>query len=64
MTDLNALIPAGSPLFLMEACSINSRGEIVGLAQTTTGELHGYLLIPTPSKTGNGVRRYERTIYQ
>ncbi len=32
MTDLNTLIPAGSPLFLIEAAKINSNGEIVGLA--------------------------------
>src|SRR5450432_1059234 len=32
MVDLNTLIPAGSPLFLLLALSINSSGEIVGLA--------------------------------
>jgi len=32
MADLNTLIPAGSPLFLIEASKINSSGEIVGLA--------------------------------
>ncbi len=32
MTDLNSLIPAGSPLFLQGAAKINSRGDIVGLA--------------------------------
>jgi probable HAF family extracellular repeat protein len=47
MTDLNALLPAGSPWFLIEADSINSRGEIVGGAfNTTTGETHGILAIP------------------
>jgi probable HAF family extracellular repeat protein len=53
LTDLNTLIPAKSPLFLMQACSINSRGEIVGLAvQTSTGDLHAYLA--TPSTGGGG----------
>ena len=44
--DLNSLIPAGSPLFLVDACSINSRGEIIGIAIDTTGEAHGYLATP------------------
>jgi probable HAF family extracellular repeat protein len=50
MTDLNTLIPAGSPLFLIQACSINTRGELIGLAvETSTGQLHGFLAIPKPS---------------
>jgi len=48
MTDLNTLVRADSPLFLMQACSINSRGQIVGLAmRKSTGELHGFLATPT-----------------
>lgn len=48
LTNLNSLIPAKSPLFLMQACSINSRGEIVGLAvQTSSGDLHAYLATPS-----------------
>ena len=39
MTDLNTLIPPGSPLFLFYAGDINSRGEIVGEAfEQSTGE--------------------------
>jgi probable HAF family extracellular repeat protein len=50
MTDLNTLIPADSPLFLLQACSINSRGELTGLAvDTSTGEAHAFLAIPTNS---------------
>ena len=46
-TDLNTLIPAGSPLYLLSAYSINSRGEIVGLAlQISTGEVHAFLAVP------------------
>ena len=46
-TDLNKLIPADSPLQLETACTINSRGEIVGFAQVkSTGQTHGYLAIP------------------
>jgi probable HAF family extracellular repeat protein len=47
MTDLNTLIPANSSLFLLLACSINSNGQIVGLAVTSAGELHGYMATPS-----------------
>ena len=46
MTDLNTRIAANpSGLHLLLAASINSRGEIVGLAVTSTG-LHGFLATP------------------
>jgi probable HAF family extracellular repeat protein len=46
-TDLNKLIPANSPLQLEGACSINSRGEIAGLAmEKSTGQSRGFLAIP------------------
>jgi probable HAF family extracellular repeat protein len=46
-TDLNTLISADSPLQLQTACSINSRGEITGLAvEKSTGQYRGYLAIP------------------
>jgi probable HAF family extracellular repeat protein len=54
MTDLNTLIPANSPLFLMFACSINSSGQIVGFAVTSTGEAHGYLLSPSNLASAGG----------
>lgn len=45
MEDLNSLLVGDSPLILMLACSINSSGQIIGLAyDTDTGDLHGYLL--------------------
>ncbi|SPF34160.1 hypothetical protein SBA4_1440003 [Candidatus Sulfopaludibacter sp. SbA4] len=47
MTDLNTLIPAGSPLMLLWAVVINSRGEIVGFGMTSNGDLHGYLATPS-----------------
>ena len=58
MTDLNTI--ADSPLILMLACSINSRGEIVGFAVTKTGEPHAYLATPargaaTSENTSQGV---------
>jgi len=47
MTDLNTLIPAGSPLFLLDAFAINDRGDIVGDAfDVNTGEFHAYLATP------------------
>ncbi len=47
MVDLNSLIPAGSELYLFSACSINIRGEIIGLALDTQGNFHGYLATPS-----------------
>jgi probable HAF family extracellular repeat protein len=49
MTDLNTLIPADSPLFLLEATGgINPRGEIAGVAfQISTGEVHAFLATPS-----------------
>jgi probable HAF family extracellular repeat protein len=52
MTDLNTLIPANSPLSLLVACSINASGQIVGVAVTSAGEVHGYLATPINSGTG------------
>ncbi len=48
MTDLNSLIPANSPLYLMHGFSINSSGEIVGFAYNTeTGNIDAYVAVPT-----------------
>jgi len=47
MVDLNSLIPANSDLYLFTACSINSRGEIIGLALDVQGNFHGYLVTPS-----------------
>jgi len=64
MTDLNTLIPPGSPLFLLLANSINSRGQIVGAAfDQSTGAVVPFLATPnaggadtdaTPSATQVG----------
>jgi probable HAF family extracellular repeat protein len=46
-TDLNNLIPNSSTLYLLFACSINSHGEVIGLAvDIKTNETHGYMLTP------------------
>jgi probable HAF family extracellular repeat protein len=48
MTNLNTLIPDGSALQLWTACSITSRGEIIGIAfSTSDGNFHGYKLTPS-----------------
>jgi hypothetical protein len=45
--DLNTLIPAKSSLYLIFGCSINSRGQILGLATNLAGTVyHAYELIP------------------
>ena len=50
ITDLNTLIPAGSPWYLQAAYSINDAGEIVGQG-TINGELHGF--VASPVKTSS-----------
>jgi probable HAF family extracellular repeat protein len=46
-TNLNIYVPARSTLSLLFGCSINSRGEILGLAYDTNAKAyHGYELIP------------------
>jgi probable HAF family extracellular repeat protein len=44
-TDLNSLVSPKSPLYLVDACSINASGEIVGFAFAQDGT-HGYLAVP------------------
>lgn len=47
MTDLNTLIPANSPLYIVNATCNNDRGQIVGSAiEIGTGEEHAFLLTP------------------
>ncbi len=47
MVDLNALLPANSPLYLAFAFAINDAGEIAGQAiEKSTGALHAFLAIP------------------
>jgi probable HAF family extracellular repeat protein len=54
MTDMNDLIPANSPLLLLFAAGINSRGEIVGYGiQKSTGETHAFLATPVHSEAGH-----------
>ncbi len=54
MTDLNTLIPAGSPLFLLAALNINSRGEIAGCAfELSSGEIHAFLATPSDGEAAS-----------
>jgi len=46
MTDLNTLVSSDSPLYLLFAHGINSRGEIVGFGATSTGDIHAFLATP------------------
>jgi probable HAF family extracellular repeat protein len=54
MTDLNTLIPAGSPLYLLDAESINSSGQIAGFGMTSAGDMHGFLATPTSGEDVSG----------
>jgi probable HAF family extracellular repeat protein len=50
MTDLNTLIPANSPLYIVFALGINDAGEIAGQAvEKSTGNLVGFVLTPLHS---------------
>lgn len=47
MIDLNSLTPPDSSLYLLIACDINSRGEIVGFASDqSNGELVAFAAVP------------------
>jgi probable HAF family extracellular repeat protein len=49
LVDLNTLISGTTSLFLETACSINSKGEIIGFAydKNNPNLIHGYLAVPT-----------------
>jgi probable HAF family extracellular repeat protein len=48
LVDLNGLVAGSTPLYLMTACSITSKGEIIGIAlDPNTGKIHSYLATPT-----------------
>lgn len=47
MRDLNSVIPADSPLYLLFGQDINEAGEIVGVGlETSTGDVHAFLATP------------------
>ena len=59
VTDLNALIPEDSNLFIVAASNINERGQISGMAQVQTGpdagKIHAILLTPVNESIGRSV---------
>ena len=46
MYDLNALVPANSPLYLLIPYSINDSGQIAGFGADTNGDIHAFLATP------------------
>jgi probable HAF family extracellular repeat protein len=46
LVDLNKRIAGRTNLFLETACSINFKGQIIGLAVDPTGAIHAYLATP------------------
>lgn len=55
LVDLNSLVTGNTSLYLVTACSITSRGEIIGIAlDRNTNETHGYLATPTSGDTKTG----------
>jgi probable HAF family extracellular repeat protein len=65
MTDLNALIPRDSNLFIIAASNINERGQISGMATVLTGpdtgKIHAILLTPASEEIGESVADFART---
>jgi probable HAF family extracellular repeat protein len=54
LVDLNSLIVGTANLDLFTACSINAKGEIIGIAiDPNTGETHAYLASPTGEPAGH-----------
>jgi hypothetical protein len=48
---LNTLVPAGSPLYLLTAFTINDRGAITGFGfDPATGAIHAFLATPVDSR--------------
>jgi probable HAF family extracellular repeat protein len=46
MSDLNALVPANTPLYLLIAYGINDSGEIAGFGVDNNGDIHAFLATP------------------
>jgi len=57
LTDLNTLVQANPPLYLITACAINNKGEISGLGVTSSGEIHTYRA--APMQNGSSVERQQ-----
>ena len=65
LTDLNTLIPADSPYYLISATGINDAGEIVGMAvDQRTGETHAYLATPVNTPAASSMERSPVSIWR
>lgn len=54
LVDLNSLITGNNSLYLITACSINSKGQIIGIAiDPNTGETHAYVATPISGTSTN-----------
>jgi probable HAF family extracellular repeat protein len=60
MMDLNELVPAASPLYLLVSYSINDLGEIAGFGVDGNGDLHGFLVTPCDTDGDDNAVREER----
>jgi probable HAF family extracellular repeat protein len=57
MTDLNAVSPADSTLYLLTGFGVNDAGQIVGFGlDLNTFEIHGFLATPIPGNGGPAAR--------
>jgi probable HAF family extracellular repeat protein len=55
--DLNTLVPADSPLYLLNAFGINDAGQVVGFGLNLDNfEIHGFLATPVSGKGGPAAR--------
>jgi probable HAF family extracellular repeat protein len=66
LTDLNALIPADSNLFIISASNINEAGQISGMGTVLkgphAGNIHAYLLTPVKGRVeGASMADFART---
>jgi probable HAF family extracellular repeat protein len=56
--ELNTIVPADSPMYLLVGQSINDRGEITGFGVVkATGDIHAFRAIPTRGETREAVER-------
>jgi len=55
MTDMNTLLPQGSPWYLLQASSVNNAGQITGVG-VINGEVHAYLASPVSANAAPNAR--------
>ena len=61
LTDLNTLIAADSPMYLLFASGINNKGEVVGFGATEQGDIHAFLATPDNAVAGSRALGVQRT---